>query len=167
MPDIPRHIPGAGTSNSEPESRKGKKYIFGIGISDYADVWGKLPNAVKDLRDFRKLLLERYEFDACGVKCIEIIGERICQTASGQTCAKFFRIKEAVLIEFTITPPCAMQTRRFHNLLFVVFAQITVRVKNSITSASRNNGQDFNYRPLPACVSFQTHDLTNSERGRR
>ena len=39
----------------------GKTYFIGIGISQYQNI-SKLPNAVKDVKDILKLLIEKYQF---------------------------------------------------------------------------------------------------------
>lgn len=47
---------------NNPLTKKGKKYIFGIGITEYTN-WSDLPNATNDLDDVVKILTDRYDFD--------------------------------------------------------------------------------------------------------
>ena len=47
---------------SETEQRKGKNYLFAVGINDYVHC-PKLKNAVKDVQDFIRLLTTKYQFD--------------------------------------------------------------------------------------------------------
>lgn len=49
-------------SEKPQEQKKGRNYLFVIGIDLY-DAFPRLYNAVKDARDFKKLMLERFQFD--------------------------------------------------------------------------------------------------------
>ena len=43
--------------------KKGKDYLLAIGIDDYVHVRPKLDNAVKDVKDFVELMVDRFGFD--------------------------------------------------------------------------------------------------------
>ena len=48
---------------SETATKKGKNYLFAVGINDYVHC-PKLKNAVKDVQDFIQLLTTKYQFEA-------------------------------------------------------------------------------------------------------
>ena len=48
----------------------GRKFLFGIGINAYQHL-RPLRNAVKDLEDLTKVLLERYDFDESRLKLLK------------------------------------------------------------------------------------------------
>lgn len=54
---------GIGRPKDDPSVNKGKKHILGIGINGYTH-WSKLRNAINDLDEVIKILVERYDFDS-------------------------------------------------------------------------------------------------------
>jgi formylglycine-generating enzyme required for sulfatase activity len=52
-----------------PLNKRGKNYFLGIGINDY-EKCTKLNNAVKDIEDFKTLLVEKYDFEEKNTKIV-------------------------------------------------------------------------------------------------
>ena len=54
---------------STPSVKKGKNYFLGIGINDY-EKCRKLNNAVKDVEDFKALLVQKYDFEENNMRIV-------------------------------------------------------------------------------------------------
>lgn len=58
-----------------PSVKKGKNYFLGIGINDY-EKCRKLNNAVKDVEDFKVLLVQKYDFEENNMRIVSDAGAR-------------------------------------------------------------------------------------------